>query len=377
MMIESAPFELDVLDLDLDNPRYGEAGATMAGQVEALDHIVSVFGVSEVISSLAVNGFFLEEPLVGIREGDRIRIIEGNRRLASCLILAGEERARNQGKLQEKYRALHEKHNRPSISPIPVIVHESEDAARRILPFLGVRHIVGFKTWDSYAKAAWIHEILNQTDLTLVDLMEMIGDNNQTIKRMLRGYRLVKYLEKNSVFQPSQSQRAGRGSNTDYPFSWVYTALDNQGVKDFIGLKEGDEGLDNDPIPEDKLTQAGLLMRFLFGDKLDGKTAVIQDSRQIGKLARHLDSKEVVRQLEKGVPLDKAVDNIRPENERIEEAFIRISQDLREVAGLVVPGSVGPDHALELAATAGKIVGQSKKIHRDLTEIATQISDED
>ena len=81
---------LSQLLLDATNPRLGKQCQPEEKQPQVLDTIVDVFGVDDVLSSIAVNGYFDAEPLVGIHEGNKIRIKEGNRRLVACLILAGD-----------------------------------------------------------------------------------------------------------------------------------------------------------------------------------------------------------------------------------------------------------------------------------------------
>src|SRR5436189_214773 len=76
-------FPLSQLHLDGGNARLGAQAGKFKSEVEILDTIVNVFGIDDVLSSLAVNGYFEAEPMVGVRidETDQIRIAEGNRRL--------------------------------------------------------------------------------------------------------------------------------------------------------------------------------------------------------------------------------------------------------------------------------------------------------
>lgn len=46
--------ELDKLELDPENPRFGNADGTKTSQIEILDSIVGDYGIEDVISSLAV-----------------------------------------------------------------------------------------------------------------------------------------------------------------------------------------------------------------------------------------------------------------------------------------------------------------------------------
>lgn len=101
------PFYLEELQFDLSNPRYGTTAAKIHTEQEALNYIVDTFGVDDVLSSISVNGFFDSEPLVGLRleKDKRIKIIEGNRRLAACLILAGDARAADQSDCGRSFRS--------------------------------------------------------------------------------------------------------------------------------------------------------------------------------------------------------------------------------------------------------------------------------
>src|SRR4051812_2447205 len=97
------PVPVGDLLFDLRNPRYGAKAGAFSDQREALNFIVGTFGVQDVLSSVAVNGFFGTEPLVGLRDkpGEKVKVLEGNRRLAACLILEGDDRAADQKALTE------------------------------------------------------------------------------------------------------------------------------------------------------------------------------------------------------------------------------------------------------------------------------------
>ena len=88
---------LERLHLDTENPRFGARLASVGDESRVLDEIVESHGIKDVLSSLAANGFFSSEPLVGAvnkgREEHDVVILEGNRRLAACLILADDPRA--------------------------------------------------------------------------------------------------------------------------------------------------------------------------------------------------------------------------------------------------------------------------------------------
>lgn len=220
---EQAPKLLPLTQLDLDarNPRFGGIKSGEVSQKAILDHIVQNFSVSDVLSSLSVNGYFRAEPLVGRRISgtDRYTIVEGNRRLAACLLLSRDPRASGHDAFSDAARSAWYDHGKPSIDPVPVICFEDGHNQKELLSYLGVRHISASSPWDSYAKAAWVSEVVSNSSLTVAEVAEMVGDKHKTVSRLLEGYYFTKQAEKVGEFRPIDSVRSGRGSVTSYPFS--------------------------------------------------------------------------------------------------------------------------------------------------------------
>jgi len=99
---------LKLLRLDSENARFGPASSKSWEQAEILDHIVQTFGVDDVLSSLAINGYMAAEPLVCRRDAgsEELTVVEGNRRLAACLIISGDERASRQKTRTQHYQKI-------------------------------------------------------------------------------------------------------------------------------------------------------------------------------------------------------------------------------------------------------------------------------
>src|SRR5688572_12897626 len=68
------------LHFDPTNPRFAHRVMPDASETAILDEIVKTYGVQDVISSIAVNGYLGTEPLVAIRlkkGSEDVRVIEG------------------------------------------------------------------------------------------------------------------------------------------------------------------------------------------------------------------------------------------------------------------------------------------------------------
>lgn len=315
--------ELSDLDFDVNNPRFGAEVGQRQSQREILNHLVRTFGVDDVLSSIAVNGYFVAEPMIVRRAKGKLVVVEGNRRLASCLILAGDERAKDQKNLTDKYRAVAELAQREVLDRVACIVFDEQESSRELLAYLGVRHIASSQGWDSYAKAAWIARAVKEHGITLEEIAAMTGDQNKTVSHLLEGHYFIEQMVSTGYFDPKQSQRKGRGSNVDFPFSWVYTLLFTPAARKFIGLP--DEPVEN-PVPEDKLQRAGMLLERMFGTA--HANAAIDDSRDITRLARSLDSPEKVALLETGKHISQIEFEVQPLEDKLRKGLHECQQML-------------------------------------------------
>ena len=338
---------LSALRLDNNNPRFGGERFTLDAQQQILDHIVTTFGVGDVLSSLAVNGYFRAEPLVGRRQQDgSVVIAEGNRRLAACLILSRDARASNQSRLGDAARSTWEDHGQPSIDPVPVITFESSEDPRELLSYLGVRHISASAPWDSYAKAVWVSRVVEASELTVAEVSQMVGDQHRTVARLLEGYYVASQAEAVGQFHPADSQKSGRGSVTAYPFSWVYTILGYATTRSFLGLT--DEPPRPNPIPADRLSNLGIVFRAMFGSRAAGRSSAVSDSRELGDLASLFGYPERIAMLERGLSVSQIVQATRPLDERLRLGLAEVRLLQQEIiTGLTeedVPSVVAATH---------------------------------
>jgi hypothetical protein len=366
------------LHLDTGNPRFGGTAGNLRSEVAILDTIVEKFGVEDVLSSLAVNGYFDAEPLVGLRnkKDGGVKIVEGNRRLAACLILANDERAVNQQSRVNNAQTLQKEHDRQSINAIPVLVFEESEWKDEVLPYLGVRHIASSQPWDSYAKAAWIAQVLDKGDLTLKDVTQMIGDQHQTTPRMLEGYYFVHQLINEARFKPSDSLRKGRGSNPEYPFSWVYTALGYGPVRRWLELEELSEGKNQNPVPKKRLDDAEDFMTFLFGNKSKERQAAILDSRNIADLAKAVSDSSRRQLLKRGKSVAEVIELTRPTQERVVSGLLNAQDALSSVLVTLSEGELPTQQAKELIEPSKKVLALARDVHHRVKKAFTDL-DED
>jgi len=77
----------DLLDFDPANPRLAENGIKNPSESQIILALADMADLSEVVESIAANGYIDIEPIIAQRIDDRWRVLEGNRRLAAIRIL--------------------------------------------------------------------------------------------------------------------------------------------------------------------------------------------------------------------------------------------------------------------------------------------------
>ena len=327
---EAGRKSIDELFLDDNNPRFGELDRDTE-QSRIVDLIIEKFGIEDILSSMALNGFFAAEPLVCARKenGDFV-VKEGNRRLCACIILTGDPRAHRHTQLTKRATELWESNGKPPIEPAPILIFDEKGAeADKMLAYLGVRHISAAQPWDSYAKASWVARITDNTELNVSKVSAMIGDQHSTVVRLLEGYRFIRQLIESGKFCPENSIRKGRGSVTEYPFSWVYTMLGFRAARTYCGLAEISER--SNPIKPDKIDDAAFVVTTMFGDKSIGRSSAVVDSRQLSDLANAFADPGKVAELKTGKDLVTVLDITKPIEDKLDRNLSQILTLLRNL----------------------------------------------
>jgi hypothetical protein len=108
------------LQLDKKNPRLGRETLSHAPR-EVIQYLFDHDKAIELASSIATRGYFPNEPLLAIREGEHFTVVEGNRRLAALKAL--REPGLLEGPHQKKVEKLARRiHDIDSIASVPVTI---------------------------------------------------------------------------------------------------------------------------------------------------------------------------------------------------------------------------------------------------------------
>jgi len=330
-------------------------------QEELVDILWTEMAVDEVAWSIAENGFFRSEPLFVIiqnpdelvRERQKFTVVEGNRRLASVLLLRDE-------RLREQVGATSlpsiDEARRAELAELPAIIYRSRET---LWTTVGFRHINGIKPWDSFSKAQYVAEVHERYSISLEDIAEKIGDRHATVKRLYRGYKVLEQAEAQEVFD-----REDRARNRFY-FSHLYTALDQREFQEFLGL-DAYTSLRPNPVPESKLDQLGELMIWLYGKKSEEVEPVVRTQNPDLNTLRKVISKErSLSALRSGYSLERSHQIAIGDRKLFRDALTSAKVELQNAKATVTTGYGGEEDLMEIALD---ITSLADSIQREMEE---------
>jgi hypothetical protein len=265
-MREITPRPISQLLLDHQNPRLAlEDGAS---QLAILKIMYAQEALDELAFSFARNGYFWEEPLVIVPadERDKFVVVEGNRRLAALKLLLSSQLRQKIGVAD--FPRLSDARAR-ELESVPTVLYATR---ADVVPYLGFRHITGVKTWEPYAKARYVTDLVHARR-RIGDIEEGIGDTARTVKKLYQSYVVFTQVRDELGLDPKEVRAS---------FSLLEVLLSSQSIKEFLGMpKTLPTGPVASVVPPPKLENLRQIVSFVFGDPSRGELRVISDSRQI------------------------------------------------------------------------------------------------
>jgi hypothetical protein len=234
---------IDRLHLDSANPRLPEE-IQGKSEEEVLQHLFDHFDLEEIADPMGRNGYFDEEPLVILpqkvssrllpkpgkkesveyldfieKDDTHFTVVEGNRRLATAKILVDDA-------LRQKLRVRSwpeiSKPVREDLKLLPAIVYPLR---KEILPYLGVRHITGNKKWDSYAKARYIADMI-QEGHSVDEIEQQVGDRVQSVRKNAIAYHMLREAREDLDWDIGRAKK---------DFSLILLAIGQKSIKFYLG----------------------------------------------------------------------------------------------------------------------------------------------
>jgi hypothetical protein len=179
----TAKVPTDMLDFDPNNPRLAEDGIKNPTDAQIIVALAEMADLSEVVESIAANGYIDIEPMIAQQVGNRWRVLEGNRRLAAIRILQTPGLAKGTGISVPDISAT----NLATLKQVTVYAVANPDEARE---YIGFKHINGPHKWDAIAKAKFAAEWYRKeksNGLTIEKIARRLGDGHDTVVRLVNG----------------------------------------------------------------------------------------------------------------------------------------------------------------------------------------------
>jgi len=342
------------IELDPENPRLPTS--IEKTEDEILKYLADETSIHELMQAIGQNGFFAGEPIVVIKVGDdRYRVLEGNRRLASVMLLRDPNRIpRRASIIQAAHDAIHKPEQ------LPVVIF---DRREEVVSYLGYRHITGVKAWDPVSKARYLYEIF-QTHTDPNDSPETrykvaaraIGSRANFVKRTLTGLALFNAIDQKNYFGIEELD------DRSLAFSLLSTAASYENILIFLGA-------DRDPVADPGQLDDGnveKLTRWLFERGKDGKTK-IGESRSLSRLAHVVaNERALVEFSERGATLDQAWRITRAVADEFDQHLNSAIQELTTAFSLLP--SIDPDEGRRQKA---------EEIWRYARQLRKNLSDDD
>lgn len=319
-----------LLEFDKTNPRLlnGNNYETSSDEdiISALNEIAPL---GEILTSICTNTYLDFEPLIvmGPSSGP-FKVLEGNRRLASIKLINDRELAK---RCRISLPSNISSAVIDSIQEVTIWLVKNEDDARS---FIGFKHINGPARWDAYAKAKFVYNWYKKADgsITIDDISEQLGDDNDTIRAYISSIYVLDQAEELKLFDIKNRYNSGR-----FAFSHLYTALGRVEFQEFLGLEKGwNKGLVENPVPrasEEKLKE---FLGYLYGNKANETPSLIKsqnpDLKHIGQC---LDNPTSLAMLRSGTSLSIAYNEVRTPYDVFSEVLAQANLKLKSVLDVI------------------------------------------
>jgi hypothetical protein len=320
---ESTFVDVSLLELDPENPRL-PAKLRGADQQTVLEYMARHYDAIVIAESIARFNYFPSEPMVALRiEGtDKLRVIEGNRRLTALKGLL-EPKVRKRFRNQARWNRAAERAKGKLSRQFPVLVAEEWDDAA---PLIGFRHISGITEWEPFQKASFIARLVDSEERPFDEIAELVGEKESTVRTLYRNFSIVQ--------QARDYFKLSIAASAEELFGTFTAVLNRRALREFIGGPQPAQVMAGKyPLPTNRKTEVADLLSWIYGD--GDNEPVIDETRDLGDLARIVESPEGLAELRASRDLDAADtaaggpgERLR---ERLEEAVSALSAAARSI----------------------------------------------
>ena len=332
----TAKVPVERLRLDRANPRLDGEEAE-ASDERIIARLYRAAELDELLQSISANGYLDIEPLVVMRdsdgEDDGLIVLEGNRRLATLLLLR-EPALASRIAVTESTRITSvpeiDDEVRQTLNEASVYLVANRERARA---FIGFKHINGPQKWDAYAKARFAADWYRKgraDGIGLQQIAQAIGDRHDTIKRMVSAIYVLEQAREEGLFEVEDRLPP------KFNFSHLYTALSRSPYMDYLSLEAAWSRHDPTPdqVPRDRLDRLKQVLVWIYGSKADDVAPVVHkqnpDIKRLGEVLAHAEGRHVLEQTR---DLDQAHASTESVDTRFTASLLRAREAIGDAAG--------------------------------------------
>lgn len=214
--------------LDPLNPRLPIADKNLS-QAELLEELVIHDDVYSIAKSIAENGYYPVESLIGIQENGKKFILEGNRRLAAIKLLISPAAAPE--RYQKRFKDLSDNIDLETIRSVKVLVAPSRNTAA---PIINSRHTQEqIKRWEPIQKAKFYQQQIDR-GTTVEQLSNEYAMSEAKVRDFLRSYTM--YNIACHLDLPPDAQEKVHDPRA-FPSTTLDRLYENLEVQKFLGIR--------------------------------------------------------------------------------------------------------------------------------------------
>ena len=293
--------ETDNLKFDMFSSRIPDIlqGTT---ELKVINHHLLEASTLELMQAIGENGFFEGEQLLVVpQEEGKYKVVEGNRRLTSVMLLNNPELAQVK---KASVKQVYDEANHKPIKELPCLVFDDENDIRK---YLGYRHVTGVKSWALTEKARYLFGLYEQqfSELPFQDacyeIAKAIGSTKNYICRILTAYQISLYIEDENYFGIKGLD------DTNFYVGYYSDSLSRSNITDFLGI----DLFDTNPIEKLNKENVKKLTKWFYKKfELDGKvqTRLKGKSADLNNLNNVLGNEKAKKAfVDEGYTLERAV----------------------------------------------------------------------
>lgn len=357
------------LHLDPENPRLPER-LKNAKEKEVLNWMLSDATLVDLMASIAENGFFNGEPILIVKEGERMTVVEGNRRLAAMKLLKNPELASESPRTVKTIAETAVKKNTIP-SEVWVYLCTNRDEVKN---YLGFRHVSGVKQWPLISKARYLFDLFtdkNRFDYDVYkELAKEIGSKGNYVRKLIIGYQAFQIIKSNNWFGMGEYL-----NEESFDLSLISEVLNTQTtVAGYANISINSDK----PFENLNLETFEQLVKWLYQITESGRTRIgdNRNLRLLSKVLQNEDAKNAFIIDGKSILEAAELTDLSDENIRyyLNEASINLTEAQKLVHKSKAPIKKDEELLEEIVSSAEVILAHIKRTIRQ-NKINTQINE--